>query len=108
VSATPQVRGAGDDGKGPRGWVGILLGLVLTAVLHVAAIALLVATLHDPGGYQGLMLMLGIGLVQLPYMVPAIVVARLSRRMALAKGLAIGAAVTFLLNATCWMFVLAK
>ena len=43
-----------------------------------------------------------IGISQLVYMVPAIVIARRRGRPDLVQGLAIGLAVTFLLNAGCW------
>jgi hypothetical protein len=43
-----------------------------------------------------------IGISQLVYMVPAIVIARRRGRADLVQGLAIGLAVTFLLNAGCW------
>ncbi len=64
---------------------------------------LIIMSIRDPGGYKGLGVLMFIGLVQIPYMVPAILIARSGHRMALAKGLTIGAAITFLLNATCWM-----
>jgi hypothetical protein len=53
-------------------------------------------------GTLGLAAPLLIGLTQLVYMVPAIVIALRRGRTSLAKGLIIGAAVTFLLNAACW------
>ena len=53
-------------------------------------------------GSLGLAAPLLIGLTQLVYMVPVIVLALRRQRRSLAKGLIIGAAVTFLLNAACW------
>ena len=42
------------------------------------------------------------GVTQVLYMVPAILIARVSGRPRLANGLIIGAGLTFLLNAACW------
>jgi hypothetical protein len=98
------VEGVRDDSdKGPGGWKGVVLGLVLTIVLHVVGGMLILASINDPGGYKGLGVIMFLGVVQLLYMIPAILLARMGGHRALAKGLIIGAAVTFLLNATCWM-----
>jgi hypothetical protein len=43
-----------------------------------------------------------VGISQLVYMVPAIVVAGRRRAVSVQQGLIIGAAITFLLNAGCW------
>ncbi len=43
-----------------------------------------------------------IGVSQLLYMVPAVIIARVRGAHAMAKGFLIAAAVTFLLNATCF------
>jgi hypothetical protein len=43
-----------------------------------------------------------IGLSQLAYMLPAILIAPRRQRRDVAKGLIIGAAITFTLNAACW------
>jgi hypothetical protein len=53
----------------------------------------------------GGILILLIGISQLAYMLPAIFIARRRGRYDLVQGLAIGAAVTFLLNAGCWGLV---
>jgi hypothetical protein len=46
-----------------------------------------------------------VGVSQLFYMIPAVVIARRRGRTALAQGFIIGAAVVFLLNAGCWGLV---
>ena len=53
-------------------------------------------------GTLGLAAPLLIGVTQLAYVVPAILFALRRGRRAVAMGLIIGAAVTFLLNAACW------
>ena len=95
--------GPDEADKGPGGWKGVLLGLFLTIVLHIVGFGLIASSLNDHDGYKGLGLLLFLGVVQLAYMIPAILVARMSGLRALSKGLVIGAAITFLLNATCWL-----
>jgi ABC-type Fe3+-siderophore transport system permease subunit len=45
--------------------------------------------------------MMYVGLSQLVYMIPAILIARRKGETETAKGLIVGASITFLLNATC-------
>ena len=100
---------------------GFLPGLGLSVLLHVlqlplwivaGTVLLAVQTLTSSGQTRenfalyvsiaaGVCLLL-IGISQLVYMVPAIVLARRRGRADLVQGLAIGLAVTFLLNAGCW------
>lgn len=94
---------AGDPDRGPGGWKGVLLGLLLTLVLHVVGLVVVGSALDDHDGYKGLALMMFLGVVQLAWMLPAILVARMGGMRALSMGLIIGAAVTLLLNGTCWM-----
>jgi hypothetical protein len=87
------------------------LGVILTVVLHfclagLVSNALATAFGRETGQYKGLPYLAAIGLVQLFYMIPAILIARWRGHMALAKGLIVGAALTFLLNATCWVIEL--
>ena len=100
---TDQENASEGSDKGPVGWKGIVLGLVLTIVLHIVGGMLILASINDPGGYKGLGVIMFLGVVQLVYMIPAILIARMGGHRALAKGLIIGAAVTLLLNGTCWM-----
>jgi hypothetical protein len=55
-----------------------------------------------PGLFLALIFVLGIGVSQVLWMVPSIVYFRRHDRPELAKGLIIGAALTFLLNGACW------
>ena len=103
---------------------GFLPGLGLTVLLHLLQIPLWIvagllifsvqALTSGPSGgpaqdslwlyisiAAGICLLL-IGLSQLVYMVPAIVIARRRGRADLVQGLTIGLAATFLLNAGCW------
>jgi hypothetical protein len=91
--------------EGGVGW-----GIGLVALLHLLQIPLAVVVsvascLLDPlnlCGLLGIFPVLGIGVSQLLYVVPAVVLAVRRQRPGLAKGIVIGAAATFLLNAACW------
>jgi hypothetical protein len=74
-------------------WV---LGLGLLLLLHLVQIPLAAMTL-------GLSLIV-LGLSQLAYVIPAVILARRRGRPGIAKGLIIGAALTFLLNGTCTIY----
>ena len=84
----------------------ISAGLGLTLVFHLLAqvptffLLLLIVT-----GEEGLILAFGplmyIGLSQLLYMIPAVLIFRRRGDTETAKGLIVGASITFLLNATC-------
>jgi hypothetical protein len=82
----------------------------MTLLLHLLQIplAIVVGLLPCLVAASELCLTLGvaapllIGVTQLVYMVPAILAALRRQRSALARGLIIGAALTFLLNAACW------
>jgi hypothetical protein len=76
---------------------------VITVVLHVVGFSVVASALNGRKGYDGLALLLFLGVVQLAWMLPAILLARKGGLRALSKGLAIGAAITLLLNATCWL-----
>jgi hypothetical protein len=69
------------------------LGLGLLLLLHLIQIPLAAASL-------GVSLIV-LGLSQLVYVIPAVFIARRKGRPGIAKGLIIGAAITFLLNGTC-------
>jgi hypothetical protein len=86
----------------------VLAGIALTFGLHVAACVLLAgaAALGDEGTVivaLGFFLLLGV--TQLVYMVPAIVIAYRTGRRDLGKGLVIGTAITFILSGACWAIV---
>lgn len=84
----------------------IRTGLVLTLVLHVLGqvvmclIVLAIAT-SDDGPYLAILPVVYIGLSQLVYMIPAVLIFRRRGDTETAKGLIVGASLTFLLNATC-------
>ena len=77
----------------PLDWA---LGLGLLLLLHLIQIPLAAVTL-------GLSL-IALGLTQLAYVIPAVIIARRKGRPGIAKGLIIGAALTFLLNGTCTIY----
>jgi hypothetical protein len=70
-------------------WMGVLLGFAL----HFGLLFFL---------QIGLVLLMGVGIVQAVYIVPAYIMAKNRGEMQIAKGLLIAAGLTFLLNATCW------
>ncbi len=95
-----------DEARPDQGSIAKGIGLVLA--LHVAAalLAMLVSALASGDARNGLALFLGIGVVQVVYVLPAIVVCAAKHRWRTARGLAIGAGITFLVNATCAGIVL--
>jgi hypothetical protein len=69
-------------------------GIRLTLLLHLFQIPMgLLTFLVSP---------IAIGISQLAYMLPAIIIARKRKETEKAQGLIIGASVTFLLNAACF------
>lgn len=76
-----------------------LLGLGLLLLLHLIQIPLAAMTMAVS--------FIAIGLTQLVYVIPFVIHFRKKGRPGIAKGLIIGAAITFLLNGSCLaMFVL--
>lgn len=69
------------------------LGLGLLLLLHLIQIPLAVISMG--------MSLIAIGLVQLVYLIPAVIIYKKQNRPGVVKGLIIGAALTFLLNGTC-------
>jgi uncharacterized membrane protein YcjF (UPF0283 family) len=85
-------------------------GILLTLGLHAGAalVCCAVGLLSDQGAIQGLAPFLGIGVVQIVYIVPALVVYSVKREWRTRKGLWIGAGITVLVNAACAGIVLAS
>jgi len=81
----------------PNETIEVLKGIGLTALLHLIQLL--------PFYFIPVFAVL-IGLSQLVYVVPAFLVLRNQGRMGMAKGVLIGAAVTFLLNAACFGLLL--
>lgn len=84
----------------------ISAGLGLTLVFHLltqvpAFFLLLVIFTGEEGLLLAFLPMMYIGLSQLVYMIPAVLIFRRKGGTETAKGLIIGASITFLLNATC-------
>jgi len=75
----------------------IWLGVGLALLLHLIQIPLTFVTYFFS--------LIFIGISQLLYIVPAIVIYQRKGRPGVAKGLIIAAAITFLLNATCTVIV---
>lgn len=75
-------------------WIGIGIALLLHLIqLPLAALTVFVSLIF-------------MGVTQLLYIIPAIVVYHRKKRRGVVKGLIIAAAITFLLNATCSALVL--
>src|SRR4028118_2409162 len=96
---------------------GIVSGIFLLMGLHLAA--LILASILGPilisiGGIAYYIasflcvVFVGIGIAQLIYVVPAIIVLRRRREFARLKGLIIGAIITALLNGGCWLLIYAS
>ncbi len=89
---------------GSSGPDSVQAGIALTVVLHVLAFVVYVAVvaLCDFDDSLGaILLLLIVGVLQLVYMLPAYLIAMSCKRRLTARGLLIGATVTFLLNAAC-------
>jgi hypothetical protein len=78
-------------------------GLGYTVALHIifAGILYILYLISDKGDVTFLIPLLLIGISQLLYMLPAILIVQGKDRPQLAKGFAVGGAITFLLNAAC-------
>ena len=90
----------------------VLLGVMLTLLLHLLQIplagglGLLVSVWSKDIGMMFYVSFMAIGLTQLVYMIPAILIARTRKKPGLVKGLLIGAALTLLLNGLCFGVVM--
>lgn len=91
---------------------GIVLGILLLVCLHVVAVFLIsiVGFAYGILGYAIgsllLVLIFLLGLVQLIYLIPVIIILRWRRRWAVMKGVIICAAITLLLNIGGWILYL--
>lgn len=81
--------------------VGFLIGIAL--MVFCAPLVALVTGWIAPD--SAALVLVAIGLVQLVWVVPAIVIAVRKGQRGIARGIAILAAVVFLLNAGCWGLV---
>ena len=75
----------------------VWMGVLLCFALHLMWLLL---------GPAGLAILIGVGIVQVVYVIPAYIIAKNKGELDLAKGILIGAGITFLLNATCFGVVL--
>jgi hypothetical protein len=80
----------------PESWLSVLLGVCLPIILLFVQLPLY--SLESPA-------IAFIGLIQLLYVVPAVVYCRSKGRFKFAKGLIIGACTVFLLNTACFGFI---
>ena len=97
-------------------WDTLPAGVALAFGLHVAVLAILflIGVIGTTLGSEllgyflavALGVLLFVGVVQVLYVGPAFLAARRRGRTQLAQGLAVGAGITFLLNAACWGTVL--
>lgn len=67
----------------------VLKGILLLALLHVLLVVF-------PFAY------FAIGVAQLIYLIPAVIIALVKKRVGIAQGLILGGVITFLLNAACF------
>jgi hypothetical protein len=83
-------------------WAGLGLTLLFHFVVQVSTLFILGTIVTGERGLElSLLPVMYIGLSQLVYMIPAIWIARRKGETETAKGLIIGASLTFLLNAAC-------
>jgi ABC-type Fe3+-siderophore transport system permease subunit len=83
-------------------WAGVGVTLVLHLLVQVPAFFLLGLIVPGEKGLDlAFIPLMYIGLSQLVYMIPAILILRRRGDTETARGLIVGAALTFLLNATC-------
>ncbi|MGE5655678.1 MAG: hypothetical protein ACM37W_03615 [Actinomycetota bacterium] len=91
----------------PRQEIGMILGFLLTLVLHIfALVLLLVLSPYLPyfnEGYNVFFIPAFIGLWQLFYVLPLIVLFKKQERWGVMKGVIICAVLTVLLNGGCWL-----
>lgn len=88
-------------------WVGLGLSIPLHIILLPLSIffwraMLCIAQIGDSCGAGGIYAIMIVGATQLTYMLPAILLAWLTGRIALMQGLIISAAIVILLNGACW------
>lgn len=104
----PQFRDAPQPGSsGPDS---VQAGIALTVLLHILAyfvFVAVVALLDFNDSLRPILVLLFVGVLQLVYMLPAYLIAISRKRRLTARGLLIGATVTFLLNAACFGVALA-
>src|SRR5256885_2063390 len=79
-------------------WAGIGLTIVLHLIQIPIAIIFMVISGDQPYFYFPILF---IGISQLIYMIPAIIIFAVNKKTHIVKGLIIGAAIVFLLNAAC-------
>jgi hypothetical protein len=94
----PKFEGGNRDGVG----IGLLIGIGL----HIVAggLILLAISLVDQEYSAGALVVCG--LTQLIYLVPAMLIERSKQRPKIVRGIVLVAAITFLLNASCWGLVM--
>jgi len=83
----------------------VLKGLGLTALGHLIPalpLSLFSVLTHGYGGAALGIFYFGIGITQLIYVIPGIIYFRRHGKPLIAKGIIIGASITFLLNAACF------
>jgi hypothetical protein len=87
----------------------VFAGIGLTFGLHLAVLVLLSLGAMLSGSPEGLviagLLFATLGVSQLVYIWPAVLVARRRGHPAVAKGLIIGAAITLILSGACWVII---
>lgn len=88
-------------------WVGLGLSIPLHIILMPLSIffwsaMFCIAQVGDLCAGGGIYAIMVVGVTQLTYMLPAIIITWLTGRIALMQGLIISAAIVILLNAACW------
>jgi len=89
-----------------QGSIGRGIGLVLALHAGAALVCAMIGLAASGDAMNGLVPFLGIGLFQLLYVVPALVIVLRKKQMRTAKGIQIALGITFLLNAACFGVVM--
>lgn len=87
---------------------GIFAGIAMTFLMNVVwmVVGLWFGSLfRDPVGMAIIVFVLALGVSQLVYIGPAVLIARRRGRHGVAKGLIIGAAITLILSGACWAII---
>jgi RsiW-degrading membrane proteinase PrsW (M82 family) len=85
----------------------VLFGFMLVLILHIIIFAALfsLGSIYSQIGYLTLYAFLGVGISQILYIVPVVIFLVYRQQLEITKGVILGAVITALANAGCWLIV---